>query len=575
MSDRTAADEAAAASRLPLSTLTLDLGRSELLGADGRPAPLRRQALEVLLLLGRRVNQVVTKDELMAVVWPEVVVGDGSLAAAVADIRRVLGDADHRLVRNVARRGYMLVADEAGASAELRVTPSGTGAPPAPMTLAPRRRALVTLLVVLVLLAGGGALWLTDRGADRTTALDGLPRDLPKVSIVVLPLTVDGSAAEVGWFADALLDDLIAETARIYESFVIGRDTALTYKGRDIDPRAVARELGVRWVVRGRVRYGDDRVRLAVELVDGETGAQRWSDTLDAERSELRLMLDEYANRLARLLQIEIYASNAARSLKLTPTEIQADDLAMQGMALWFRGLTRENVLQAIERFERAVALDPRSLQGWAGVNFATLHANLNGWLPDREAAQRRVAEASKRVEQIDPDSHNGYMARVIRAFSKKDWPQMLAQCEPWMQRHRLAHTFGSCGAALIFNDRPDDAVVALERALRLSPREPFRAEWQYRLALAHYIAGRYEPARDWGATAQRANPGLNWPPIHAAALVELGDRTAAQQAFDEFAAQHPKMDSAALIARLPGTTPRYVAARERLVDSLRVLGLR
>lgn len=559
MDDRTAAADAAVAARLPLGALTLDLGRGELLGADGRPASLRRQALEVLLVLGRRVNQVVTKDELMLAVWPGVVVGDGSLAAAVADIRRVLGDAEHRRVRNVARRGYMLVADATGA----------------PVAATPQRHTLAVLLVALALLAGGGLLWFVERGAARTDVPGALPRDLPKVSIVVLPLAVDGSAGEAGWFADALLGDLIVETARIYDSVVIGRDTALTYRGREVDPRTVARELGVRWVVRGRARYADDRVRLTIELLDGETGAQRWSDTLDAERAELQRLLDDYANRLARLLQIEIYASNAARSLKLTPTEVQADDLVMQGMALWFRGLTRENVLQAIERFEHAVVLDPRSLQGWAGVNYATLHASLNGWLPDRAAAQRRVAEASERVQQIDPDSHNGYMARVIRAFSKKDWPQMLALCEAWMQRHRLAHTYGSCGAALIFNDRSDDAVVALERALRLSPREPFRAEWQYRLALAHYIAGRYEPARDWGAIAQRTNPGLNWPPIHAAALVELGDRTAAQRAFDEFAAQHPKMDAAALVARLPGTTPQYVAARERIVDALRVLGLR
>jgi tetratricopeptide (TPR) repeat protein len=212
---------------------------------------------------------------------------------------------------------------------------------------------------------------------------------------------------------------------------------------------------------------------------------------------------------------------------------------------------------------------------GWNGVNFATLHANLNGWLADREAAQRRIAEASERVEQLDPDSHAGYMGRVIRAFSKKDWPQMLALCDAWTQRHRLAHTFGSCGYALLLNDRPDDAVAALERALRMSPRESFRAEWQYRIALAHYIAGRNDLARDWGVTAQQTNPGLNWPPIHAAALAALGDLAAAQSALDAFVARHPKMDAKAVAIRLPGTMPRYVAARERLVAALQGLGLR
>ena len=108
----------------------------------------------------------------------------------------------------------------------------------------------------------------------------------------------------------------------------------------------------------------------------------------------------------------------------------------------------------------------------------------------------------------------------------------MLALTQAWTERHRHAGAYAALGAALFFNDRPDEAVVALERALRMSPREPQRAEWQYRLSIAHYMAGRYAHARDWGQTAQRTNPGLTWPPIHAAALVELGDRAAAQQVF-------------------------------------------
>ena len=89
------------------------MAAGELLSADRQPAGLRRQALEVLLVLGRRAGQVVSKDELMDLVWPDVVVGEGSLTQAIADVRRALGDTEHRLVRNVARRGYMLVPDAA------------------------------------------------------------------------------------------------------------------------------------------------------------------------------------------------------------------------------------------------------------------------------------------------------------------------------------------------------------------------------------------------------------------------------------------------------------------------------
>jgi TolB-like protein len=396
----------------------------------------------------------------------------------------------------------------------------------------------------------------------------------PTLSLVVLPLAAEGPA-DTAWFADALLGELITEVSRIYDTMVISRETALTYRDRQVDPREVARELRVRWVVRGSVRYADSRVQLNLALVDGESGAQRWVDSLAADRAELPRLLGEFTQRLARLVINEMYRSNAARAARLTPAQVTADDLAMQGIALWQRGMTRDNVLAAMEFFDRAVAADPANLHGWGGVGYTRLHADMNGWLTDRDAARRRVAEAGARIEAIDPESYYGWQARVIAAYRLKDWPRMLALAESWTQRQRHAHAFGALGPALIFNDRPDEAIVALEQALRMSPRESFRAVWQNRIALAHYIAGRPALARQWSEDAQRTNPGLNWPPIHAVVLAELGEREAAQRAWDEFAARHPNFDSAALHGHLPGTTPRYVDARGRIVTALRSLGMR
>ena len=100
-----------AANRLELSGFVLDLNGGELLTPEDELAGLRKQALDVLLVLGARAGQVVSKDELMSRVWPDVVVGEGSLVQAIGDIRRVLGDTEHRVIRNVARRGYMLVPE--------------------------------------------------------------------------------------------------------------------------------------------------------------------------------------------------------------------------------------------------------------------------------------------------------------------------------------------------------------------------------------------------------------------------------------------------------------------------------
>ena len=243
--------------RLVLGEFVLDIGRGELLNARGELAGLRRQALDVLLQLGRRAGEVVSKDELMQRVWPNVVVGEGSLTQAISDIRRVLGDQEHRLVRNVARRGYQLVPDGAAA----------VPAAPAPAEQAPARTPSIRRSPPLAVLAAAAGLlalslaagwawttrapqWVTPSALARTP----LPREVPPLSIVVLPLTVEGGTAETEWLADALHGDLVIEVARMDDSHVIARDTAASFKGRAIDPRQVARELGVRHVVSGSLR---------------------------------------------------------------------------------------------------------------------------------------------------------------------------------------------------------------------------------------------------------------------------------------------------------------------------------
>ena len=257
--------EEMAANRLSLGEFVLDLVAGELYTAGGQLAGLRKQALDVLLALGRRAGEVVSKDELMQLVWPNVVVGEGSLTQAIADIRRVLGDSGHRAIRNVARRGYMLVPDEPPpAPGEAAPMPAaGSPDPPAAAVafgaLRPRQQAaLLGALVLAVLLAIGAWLaWrstLTSWRSPADLARAPLPREVPPLSIIVLPLALEGEATDAEWLADALHGDLVIAVAQLQNSLVIARDTASTYKGKAVDPRQVAREMGVRHVVRGSLR---------------------------------------------------------------------------------------------------------------------------------------------------------------------------------------------------------------------------------------------------------------------------------------------------------------------------------
>jgi TolB-like protein/DNA-binding winged helix-turn-helix (wHTH) protein len=570
-----------AAQRLPLRDFVLDLQVGELLTSDGRLAGLRRQALDILLVLGARPGQVVTRDELMRRVWPDVVVGDGSLTQAIAEIRRVIGDQAHQVVRNVARRGYVLVPD--GSATREASSPAVEPAPASPTAPAAKRVsrlrwAALAVVLALVVLASSAA-WLahSPRAAPWSTPASAgrppLPEHAPGLSIAVLPLTVEGSAGDLDWMADALHGDLITELGRSPDTWLIARDTMATFKGQASDPRRVARELGVRHVVRGSLRREGEQIRLNLALVDGNDGVQRWADTFVASRAVLPQLLGELAVQIERTLLPEVFRAGAARRAALSPEQVGAEDLAMRGIALWHRGLSRENVVEGLAMLERAVALDPRSIRAWGGISAMTVHGLLNGWLPDRAAATRRLAEVTARLEDLDREGQATYNVKTINAFLANDVAAMLQVTSAWVERHRTPWALGAHGFALMANGRFDQSAQALEMALRLSPRDALRADWQYRLAMAHFGAGRLPLAHDWGRAAALVNPGLRWPPVHVAALWHMGQRESARKLMAEFVARHGVITVEQMRRRLPGDEPRFDAARDRLAQALAAAG--
>jgi tetratricopeptide (TPR) repeat protein len=325
----------------------------------------------------------------------------------------------------------------------------------------------------------------------------------------------------------------------------------------------------VRHVVLGSMRHEGARIRLKLALVDGESGSQTWAESFVAEREELPASLAELAIRLGRALQPALYRSTVQRRAAFSAQEVSADDLAMRAYALWFQGFNAENIKEALAFCERAVSLDPGSVRGWWAMTFMNLQAISNRWVPDLGAAARRIDEAAAHLDRLVPDGHEICQAKVIQAYLGKQWPTMLRLARTWTERIRHPVAFGTVGIAALLNGRIDEAVEVLEVALRLSPRDPIRAEWQYRLAMAHFAASRYELADEWAETAVDANPTLPWPPIHAAALQLLGRHEEARQALAAFDKRHPGFETERILERLPSDNPILAEARERLIAAL------
>jgi adenylate cyclase len=190
----------------------------------------------------------------------------------------------------------------------------------------------------------------------------------PRLSIVVLPFANLSNDPEQEYFADGITDDLTTALSRISGSFVIARNTAFTYKGRPVDVKQIGRELRVRYVLEGSVRRTGDQVRVNVQLIDAVTGAHVWADRFDTERGSLVEAESEITGRLARTLGIEL-VRDAGRRIEAEATpDPDARDLVMRGWAAHFRPHSNETLLEARRDFERALELDPGSVDARVGI---------------------------------------------------------------------------------------------------------------------------------------------------------------------------------------------------------------
>lgn len=570
--------------QLVLGDFVLDLSRGDLLDRVGRPACLRAQALRVLLVLGERAGQVVGKDELLRRVWGDAVVTDDSLVQAIGDIRHLLGSAGLDMLRTVPRRGYLLLRTSQGnvAAAPLsgqselpkanHVESASTEFVPPMWPWVARARAGLSPIWVVA----GTALVAILLIIIATLA----PRDVPhQRTLAIMPFEAGDPATADVWFSDAITGDLNSMVARWGDALqVIGRGTMQTYKGRGADPRAVGRELGAAFVLTGRVRREGNRVHIAVELVDSVTGHVLWARPFDVERGELPESVGDIAGGIAKALSIEI-GDVVTRNLQpLDPAQAQADDLAMHGWSVFLKNVGAETFEQSRQLFEQALARDPRSLRALAGVSLTNSMKVSFNHTSDREASMRRSLQALAQLEAIDPGAHLTLVARASYLLSDADWAGQFAVSEelvrsfpndPTSYHHRCS--------SLLRLGRFDEAIMACDRAIRISPHESRTPIWHALAGMNEFTRGNYAAAVKRARVAATANTKVPFfAVLLAAALAQDGHRADAHQIIDDFRQRNPTFDSASLGAIWQTTNAHqsFIEGRDRLIATVRELGL-
>src|SRR5215831_10828394 len=196
------------------------------------------------------------------------------------------------------------------------------------------------------------------------------PLAAPRLSIVVLPFTNLSDDREQQYFADGITEDVTTDLSRLANMFVISRNTAFTYRNKPIDTKQIGRELGVRYVLEGSVRRSGNQLRVSAQLIDAATDAHPWAERFDRDTGDLFALQNEITGRLANALGVELIAAEAAR-----PTDnLDALDYILRGRAAIVKPPSRDNYVQVIGLFERALALDPQSIEahGWLARVLAT-----------------------------------------------------------------------------------------------------------------------------------------------------------------------------------------------------------
>src|SRR6516225_739726 len=310
-------------------------------------------------------------------------------------------------VKNIAEpvRAFKVAGESAGRPAAAALRAGGVSA---------RGRVLGAATAAAILIAaGGGGWWLWSsrhaRPEGSAVSSSALPFSAPRLSIVVLPFDNLGKDPEQEYFADGITDDLTTDLSRIADMLVISRNTAFTYRDKVVDTKQIGRELRVRYVLEGSVQRSGNQVRVNAQLIDAETGAHLWAERFDRDIGDLFALQSEITSRIANALNLELMRAEAAR-----PTDNpNAMDYIFKGRAALAKGNPRESA--AIGLFERALALDPRSVEARSRLALAlVLHGQEGGAAPDDGRADFNRAEVL--IEQALASSPEYPVADIARA---------------------------------------------------------------------------------------------------------------------------------------------------------------
>jgi DNA-binding winged helix-turn-helix (wHTH) protein/TolB-like protein/Tfp pilus assembly protein PilF len=490
---------------------------------DHELVPLTPKTFDILVALVENGGHLVEKDDLMKRVWPNTFVEEGNLTQNVSLLRKALGENANgpQFIETVPRRGYRFVApitqtndnghsyDHIAVAQEPKainnpapavtaftrpeptISTTGHVSVPAPGRFRSRAPAFALVVVGVVLLVGG-VTYFGSRGNAGEAAAPSIQ------SIAIMPFVDDGAGTDAEFLDDQIAASLVNSLSRLPKLRVVPRSVMINYKGQNIDPRKVGKELNVRAVVTGRIQRLGDTISIQADLIDLDSVSQIWGQHYDRRLSDILLVHEEISRDIFENLRLKLNVEEQK--------QLEAFRLYLKGRNAWNKR-TAEQLQQGIDYFQQAIEIDPTYAPAYAGLADCYNMLVVYGVSQPKDGFPKAKDAA---IKALDIDSSLAE-AHTSLAFTKFRWDRDRVETEREFQlaiKHKPtyapAHQWYS--SYLVALERFDEAIAEARRAQELEPLSLIASS---HLGWILYLSGRSDEAIAHGTKILELDPNF------------------------------------------------------------------
>ena len=519
------------------------------LTCKGEAVQIEPLVLRLLTHLVTHHERIVSKDELIEAIWDGRIISDAALNTAIRSARRALGDdrEQQRYIRTFPKRGFQFVGQLSEADEAQSV--SGSIARPR-TTRSPLRWGVLLLLFFMAV----GSWWWRVEQESQHAAL-ALP-DRPSLAVLRFDNLSQDPAQQ--YFVDGLVEDLIGNLALNRDLFVISPKSTFAYDAAATEVPDIARDLGVAYILRGSLRREDGRVRIAAELVDGQSGETLWSERFDRSLTDILALQEEISRTIAGRIAPEVTRARVEATRNDAQVDLNAWDTYLRAKAAQTR-FTPEDQAEAVRLAILAIQADPNFAAPYAVLSKAKGVQFFHQWTETPDSTLGQAIDNGRKAIQLDGDDPAAYAALGYVYRLTGDENRSIGHLERARDlnpnnasiRLELAH-------ALDWFRLQDRALPEIEEAIRLSPRDP-RLELMY-FYKAHILFHLQDYEASLAATDKMAGVLTTdtwrsfYHMIRAANLAYLSDLDTAGEEIEAARAIKPGLSLAAIRKRFEGS---------------------